>query len=198
MLRIGLDIDDVLYKTSQMIKIEGTIIAQNLWGIKIHPDVSQYSLSDILGVGEYRCRAIAKRLSCTSVNYFNLDAINALKSYRATHRDVQYYIISRRSKSSIKNVISILHNEFDLDITSGWACEGITLKSTLCNRHRIDIMLDDEQDNILDITEHCAKCTPICCSDETVLHNKAFLVSYSGYYITDWSQLERLFTHLRG
>mgnify|MGYP004637675261 CR=1 FL=1 len=192
MLRIGIDIDDVLYMTSQMIRIEGTIIARNLWGIRVYPDSKYTGLREILGLNMYQCRTVAKRLPCTSVTYFNLDAIDALKNFKARHRDVKYYIVSRRSKSSIKRVRQILSSEFGLEIDDGWSCEGFQNKSSICNAKKIDIMLDDEPGNIEDIAMNCSRCVPICCSDDSVLHNKQFIRTYSGYYLADWDNFEVL------
>lgn len=198
MLRIGVDIDDVLYMTSKMIRIEGTIIARNLWGIRVYPDSKYTGLREILGLNVYQCRAVAKRLPCTSVSYFNLDVIDALKNFKTRYQDVKYYIISRRSKSSIKQVRHILSSEFGLEIDGGWACEGFQNKSSICNAKKIDIMLDDESGNIEDIAKNCPRCIPICCSDDSVLHNKQFIRTYSGYYLTDWANFEALVGKISG
>ena len=196
MLRIGIDIDDVLYMTSQMIRIEGTIIARNLWGIRVYPDSKYTGLREILGLNMYQCLAVAKRLPCTSVTYFNSDAIDVLKRFMAQYRDVKYYIISRRSKSSIKRIRHILSS--NLETAGGWSCEGLQKKSSICNAKKIDIMLDDEPGNIEDIANNCSRCTPICCSDDSVLHNKQFIRTYSGYYLTDWANFEALVRKISG
>lgn len=182
---IGIDIDDVLYKTSEMMYVEGKKLLKTL-GYTHDPDLSHYSLADAFKISGKDLSFVEKNLPWSSFQYLNLSAVLAIKKFVRQSDGAQVYIVTKRSAPDANPVCTYLADYLNLKIDKMICVPLNEKKSEYCDRYHIDVLLDDCSENILDIYENAEHCKGILVATPDVQHNIALAASYPNV-LRDWA-----------
>lgn len=194
-MRIGIDIDDVLYKTSEMIHSElpDVLVRENL-PVKINKN--GYYLNDICGIHDMAViKHLNEKLNWNSAKYINEAAVAALKALYANEHDIEYCIVTWRNEADAAKIAEILRNKYQLDITTRFCLPIGESKADCCAANDIDIMLDDNTDVITSFIQSNTDCTAVLVSPDFVYHNKTFAENYD-LVLHTWLEFESMYQHI--
>lgn len=187
---VGIDIDDVLYNTSYMIKHLTPKLLDDM-GVKYTVNENAYLFRDMYGLTDEQCRAIENKLEWTSLEYINSNAILALKRVKQAQPDIDFHIVTWRAENETIPIIQLIKQYYYLDITAIHCLPSGTNKAAFCDNNGISIMLDDYEQVIRSFTSD-TKCRGVLvAASEHVRHNKAFADAYHTV-LTDWDELINL------
>lgn len=188
---IGLDIDDVLYNTSLMVRK----IAPNLlrdMGLNDTLDETKYRISEKCHLTEEQFASISNKFEWAAHAYVNINAAHMLKKLKQTNPDVDYCIVTWRTKENALPVIQLLRDYFYLDIKQHYFLPDGTNKATFCDENGISILLDDYETVIRTFTPD-VKAKGVLVSTKYVEHNRAFARECE-LVLRDWEDLYDIIT----
>lgn len=188
-MRIGVDIDDVLYKTSIMIVEQSPKIMQKL-GITQEPDFSKYSFKEMFHVDHDIDEEVTPFLLYNSSAYLNPVAIRAIKTHKHLHPEDEIVIVTKRSQKDATIIRDYIVNLFYYELDGIYSVPDEVSKAGFCERNGIDILFDDYEKNIQEFPKG-SQCIPILVSTEHVLHNKEFAENYPRV-LWDWNDFEEV------
>lgn len=187
---IGIDIDDVLYQTSIMIRQHAPKALRAL-GLPDTMDESLYHLRDRCNVNNDQYKELESRLKWISLEYISAPAVRALKLLKRTNPEVEYCIVTWRPEEDTIPILQLIRQYFYLDIKRWYCLPEETSKADFCEEHGIRLMLDDNTDVIRGFetksTNH-----GILVSTEHVLHNKEYAGKYD-LVLNHWNELHSLY-----
>ena len=191
---VGIDIDDVLYQTSKMIK---KLVPPLLTDMHISNDTNPdaYWIEDMYGLTAEQFAQIEPKLDWTSVAYIDSSAVQALKKLKHTRPDAELCIVTWRKKEDTLPVIQLIKQYYYLDIPIIHCIPDYSSKAEFCDNNSIGIMLDDHADVISCFTPE-TKCRGVLvATSEYVTHNKAFTDRYHTV-LRDWDDLYNLYASI--
>lgn len=188
-MRIGVDIDDVIYKTGVMIKEQSPRIMQKL-GVTQEPDFSKYSFKEMFHMDREIDEDVAPFLLYNSSAYLNPVAIRAIKTHKHLHPEDEIIIVTKRSEESTNIIRSYLTNLYYYDVDGAYSVPHGVSKASFCTQKGIDVLFDDYEKNVQEFPKG-GTCTPILVSTEHVLHNKKFAENYPRV-LWDWNDFEEV------
>lgn len=188
-MRIGVDIDDVIYKTSTMIVEQSPRIMREL-GITETPDFSKYEFDEMFHVNYNIDDKVMPLLLFNSSAYLNQVAIRALKTHKRTHPEDKIVIVTKRDKHDTDIICDYLSKLFYFEIDEAYSVPDGVSKAEFCEQKNIDVLFDDYERNIRTFSKD-SSCVPILVSTEHILHNKKFAESYSRV-LQDWNDFEEI------
>lgn len=187
---IGIDIDDVLYNTSLMIRQELPPLLRKM-NLPDAIDENQYNLVNKVRAPKDEIDKLNHKLNWISLAYICAPAVRALKTLKQTNSEVEYCIVTWRSEPNTLPILQFLRDYFYLDINR-WHCLPCgTSKADFCENNDIAIMLDDYNEVIQDFRNH-RSAYGVLVSTNHVLHNKQFAAEHD-WVLYDWSQLHSLY-----
>lgn len=187
---VGIDVDDVLYQTSQMIRQLAPNILYKM-GIAYTVNEKAYLFKDVYGLTDEQCAAVGAKLEWFSVKYIDIAAVHALKRLKHAQPDIDLQIVTWRSKHNTLPITQLLKQYFYLDIPVIHCLKDGTNKAAFCDNNGISLMLDDYENVIRDFMP-TNKCKGVLvATSEHVLHNKTFANEYHTV-LTDWDDLNNL------
>lgn len=193
-MRIGIDIDDVIFRTSDMIIDKAPSLLRKL-GHDGKLNRECYALKDVFGLNESDTKTVEKQLEWCNPNYINWDAINAMYDLKQTYSDVDFHIVTWRPNADAYPVITEIQNRYP-DLFSEIHClDPGTNKATFCDENGISVMFDDYEENILDFQRSDAHCKAILISPDNVPHNKRFAETYMPK-LTNWNDLCEIYKNI--
>lgn len=183
---IGLDIDDVLYQTSTMIrKLAPTVFEKA--NVNFSIDENCYPLHQRCGVSEKTWQEQDKNFEWLSYDFFNEIAICELKRLQRINPDIKYCIVTWREEKYALPVAQILREYFYMDISGIHSLPIGTNKAEFCENNKIDVLFDDLPTTVSSFTDKMnSRGVLVATSD--ILHNNS-AVADSKYVLTDWSNL---------
>lgn len=187
---VGIDVDDVLYQTSRMIRQLTPNILDKM-GITYAVNETAYLFKDVYGLTDEQCAAVGCKLEWFSVKYIDITAVHALKRLKQVQPDIDLQIVTWRPEQDTLPITQLLKQYFYLDIPVIHCLADGTSKATFCDDNGISLMLDDYESVIRDFTP-ANKCKGVLvATSEHVLHNKTFADEYHTV-LTDWDDLNNL------
>lgn len=188
-MRIGVDIDDVLYKTNVMIAEQSPKIMQAL-SITEEPDFSKYDFREMFHVNRDINKEIAPFLLYNSSAYVNSVAVRAIKTHKRIHPEDEIIIVTKRNKVDTDIIRKYLSTLYYYEVDGAYSVPSGISKAEFCEQKGIDVLFDDYEKNIRSFYEGCS-CVPILVSTEHVLHNKKFAETYPRV-LRDWNDFEEI------
>lgn len=188
-MKIGIDIDDVLYKTSDMIRAECPKLLETL-GYHNRPlNMSHFDWQSMTGATLDDCKWIENHLPWTSRKYINKDAIVQIKQLVRTHPDTKLYIVTRRDMATTKPITNLLRRLYHIRFEKIICVSAEERKVDYCVENGIDYLLDDEENNVKQMLSN-SKCKAILVSTPDIEHNKHFAKTYNeDLLLTSWNDL---------
>lgn len=188
-MKIGIDIDDVLYKTSDMIREECPKLLETLGYHNQKLNMSHFDWQSMTGATPDDCRWIANHLSWTSRKYINKDAITQIKRLVKTYPDTKLYIVTRRNMATTKPIANLLRRLYRMRFEKIICVSAKERKVDYCAEHSLDYLLDDEERNVKQMLDN-PKCKAILVSTPDIEHNKRFAKTYNeDLILTSWDNL---------
>ena len=186
-MTIGVDIDDVVYRTSEMAITLGPPWLKN--NAKMYKGVvnkDAYSFSNMFDI--FPCdeqQLVNNALRFYDKTWLAVEALSALAAYKKESAySVSYCIVTARNDSTtaIRDLLA------DTCLADVPIYTNIMFKGTFCKQHDIHILLDDYYKNIQSC--HRVGLPSIMVSPDYVHHNKKYLPLPEGFCtaLLDWNQ----------
>lgn len=188
-MNIGLDIDDVLYSTSSMIRRLSPEVLREA-NIPDQLREYEYEIAKRCNMDENQWTSISNKFRWYSIEYINRDAIKQLKALKHLHPNIEYSIVTWRSLNDAAPIIRLLQQYFNFPIKQCYCLSADKSKAELCRDKNIKIMLDDCCD-VINSFKDTPKNVAILVSPDDVLHNKPYLHEQE-YILKNWSELPNL------
>ena len=188
-MKIGVDVDDVLYRTSEMIfEKGGSYLTKKK--IPFHLKKENYDIGLVFGISNEQVEELWQKTFTLNDPYYliheSAKILNAIqKQYHAVIEIVTARENTPEKRTELEKMLQIINfkpNAIHL---------GIENKAPFLAENNFDIMLDDNPIVIGD-TFYCTDVTPILVKLETVKHNKLFAESFEGYIMRDWAELPNI------
>lgn len=193
-MKLGFDIDDVLYKTSVMIEHEAPNIMHSM-NLIPEFDISAYEWEDMFKLPLSVIKQILNQMSFDTLEYVDHLAVRAIKQYKQIHPDIQLAIVTKRNRASAEIIARYIEDYFYLHFDEIYTDAGGEIsKLEVCERNHIDILFDDHQRNIIPFTK-VNKPLAVLVSTPEVKHNKGFAEVYP-HVLTDWNNLQSILDNL--
>lgn len=187
---IGIDIDDVLYRTSLMIRKMAPAALRSM----DLPDTlyeDRYHLQDRADISPNQYKELESKLHWITSEFLNSTAIRELKKLKQTNPEIEYCIVTWRPEKDTDPILQLLHTYYYFDIERKYCLpEGVS-KAEFCEKNDIDILLDDCADVMREFND-TMNCCGILVSTEEILHNKAFAVTYN-CVLEDWEYFHQMY-----
>ena len=180
-MRIGIDLDDTICRTTEMVHEK-----MDEYATKNHMDVLEIMNSELV-----REKFFAENLP---VIYGNAVVKHDVKDVirRLRHKGNEIYIITGRTKTQVSNIMELTvewfnKNEIEVDgiFTSAY---GET-KADICKREHIDLMIDDNPYNYKMVVGVGCKCLLFDDRDKYDMRQD---------YVTSWKEIEEYINKFRG
>ena len=186
----GVDIDDVLYKTSIMLKEMGTAyLIKNKISFVYNPN--GYIFEDLFSISPNIIKDITNNLESAcdwaSIKYIDAQAVIALQNIQKKY-NAKLYIITARNEKLTYDLLRILYNQYNFQVQNVFT--SVSNKAAIANNNNCDIMLDDYTKNIMEF-EDSIHCKPILVSTDYIKHNKDFAKTFNNV-LDDWNNLEKI------
>lgn len=185
-IRIGVDVDDVIFRTSDMITDMAPDILRRL-GYNGVLNREYYDLPAVLNVDADTAKRVESQLGWCLPEYINWDAVSMLHALR-TSRPVEFDIVTWRPEVDALPVSDVINKAYPGLFDNIYCLEPNTSKASFCDKHGITAMLDDYENNIKDFQSANTVCKAVLISPDNVPHNKRFAKTYS-LTLTNWNQL---------
>lgn len=191
---VGIDVDDVLYQTSKMIKkLVPPLLTDMHIPHTVNPDA--YWIENMYGLTAEQFAQIDPKLDWKSVAYIDSSAVQALKKLKHTRPDADFCIVTWRKKEGTLPIVRLIQQYYYLDIPVVHCIPDYASKAEFCDNNGIGMMLDDHAEVIKSFTPE-TKCRGILvATNDYVTHNKAFADSYHTV-LRDWDDLHNLYTSI--
>lgn len=115
-MKLGFDIDDVLYKTSVMIEHEVPNIMHSM-NLRPEFDMSAYEWEDMFKLPMPVIKQILNQMLFDTLEYVDSLAVRAIKQYKQIHSDIQLAIVTKRNRTSTEIIIKYIEDYFYLKAT---------------------------------------------------------------------------------
>lgn len=193
-MKLGFDIDDVLYKTSVMIEHEVPNIMHSM-NLRPEFDMSAYEWEDMFKLPMHVIKQILNQMSFDTLEYVDPLAVRAIKQYKQIHPDIQLAIVTKRNRTSTEIIIKYIEDYFYLNFDEIYTDAGGEIsKLEVCKRNQVDILFDDHQRNVMPFIK-VSNPLAVLVSTPAVKHNKRFAETYP-HVLTDWSDLHTILDNL--
>ena len=190
---IGIDIDDVLYRTSLMVKDEAPAILRSM-GLPDKPDESVYHFRDRFKLTDEQYNEFEKKLPWLSLEYVSPAAVRAFKLLKRTNPEVEYCVVTWRPEQDALPILQLLREYFYLDIDKCYCLPETESKAEFCEKHGVGIMFDDCEHVIRSFNADMNS-RPVLVSTCHVAHNKTFAKTYDTV-LTEWDELHSIYEKL--
>lgn len=183
-ITIGVDLDDVLYQTSRMLREMGiAYLKENNIPFKYNP--KGYTLEEKFTVSTGIARAVDNACDWANEKYVDLEAVIALQTMQKEY-GAKFIIITARNEKFTYRLLQTLYNMAHFQV-QGVFCFS-TNKCMIANNNQCDVMLDDCVENVISFDDSL-RCRPILISPSYITHNKTFANTYKNV-LWDWKNLE--------
>lgn len=153
-IRVALDIDDVLYRTTEMeeaseenfYKERGLYIKENSYKVYRNEELLNNTESYALRIELQRAKMLGLLYNYTDIKWLNYDLIDALKDIN----DVEYVILTaRQSIKSVEPLVAEIER-LGLHIEEVYVYNGLSKAQVMINEG-IDVLVDDYFENIREV-----------------------------------------------
>ena len=191
---IGVDIDDVCYRTSEMIlELGSAFLEEHNYMHTINKE--EYNVAKIFDVGDGLVgRMFEHVFDFYDKNRLCKEALEALTRVKAANPNLEFAFVTARKDHDGEEHSRIRSLFEDTVLADVDIYLGVKNKARFCESLGMLAMIDDYAENIMQFKRSWV--TPILVATPNIHHNKRFLAQYRGNKLTSWEELDHILQSL--